>query len=145
MSIYEMLRAKWLEAGIAVQDGIAPAALDRLEKKRQISLPSEFKDYLLTVNGMQDGQVDEDLISFLSLETIDQEANYKEISGNEAELVIAEYSIYSHTYVMRISRNGDRSPVFVTDGEHEKRIAASFKDFLSEYLANPARVAHCWT
>jgi hypothetical protein len=93
---------------------------------------------------MQDGQVDEDLISFLSLEAIDQEGNWKEISGNEVELVIAEYSIYSHTYVMRITRSGDRSPVFVTDGEYEKPIAASFRDFLNQYLANPAGVAHCW-
>jgi hypothetical protein len=144
MSIYEMLRAKWLEAGIAVKDAVAPAALDRFEKKHRVSLPSEFRDFLLTVNGMQDGQVDEDLISFLSLEAIDQEANCKEISANEVELVIAEYCIYSHTYVMRISRSGDRSPVLVTDGEHEKLIAASFKDFLSQYLANPAKMAHCW-
>jgi len=144
MSIYERLKAKWLEAGIAGKDAVAPATLDRFEKKRRVLLPSEFKDYLLRVNGMQEGQVDEDLISFLSLERIDQDANCKEISTNEVELVIAEYSIYSHTYVMRISRSDDRSPIFVTDGEHERPIAASFKDFLSQYLANPSRVAQCW-
>jgi hypothetical protein len=33
MSIYEMLKAKWSEAGIAVNDAVAAAALDRFEKK----------------------------------------------------------------------------------------------------------------
>jgi hypothetical protein len=83
MSIYEMLRAKWIAAGVAVNDPITPAALDRFEKKHRIPLLCEFKDYLFTVNGMQDGQVDEDLVSFLSLEAIDQGANCKEISTTE--------------------------------------------------------------
>ena len=145
MSIYQLLRARWLEAGIAVNDPVTQAALDHFEEKHHVSLPGEFKHYLLTVNGMQDGQVDEDLVSFLSLEAIDQEANCKEISANEVEMVVAEFSIYSHCYVLRVSRSGERSPIFVTDGENEKQIAPSFKDFVNVYLANPARVAHCWT
>lgn len=145
MSIYEMLRAKWIAAGVAVNDPATPVALDRFEKKHHIPLPCEFKDYLLTVNGMQDGQVDEDLVSFLSLEAIDQGANCKEISATELEMVVAEFSIYSHCYVLRVSRSRDRSPVFVTDGEHEKEIAGSFNDFVNQYLSNPARIAHCWT
>jgi cell wall assembly regulator SMI1 len=144
MSSYEMLRVKWMEAGVAVNDPASPAALDRFEKKYHISLPSEFKDYLLTVNGMQDGQVDKDLVSFLSLEAIDQGTNCKEISATELEMVVADFSIYSHFYVLRVSRSRDRSPVFVTDGEHEKEIAGSFKDFVNHYLSNPTWIAHCW-
>src|SRR5437660_11301418 len=144
MTIYHLLRARWLDGGIAVNDGIRQAALDRFQENRQVSLPSEFREYLLTVNGMKEGQTDENLVSFLSLETIDQESNFKEISANQVEMIVAEFSLYCHWYVLRTSRSGDRPVVFVTNGDQEKLLATSFEDFVNHYLSSPARVAHCW-
>lgn len=145
MSIFERLRAKWAEAGLRPKHGVDQETLDCFERNHKIALPSEFKDYLLIVNGMEEGQADEYLISFLSLEAIDDDANYEDISAYEVRMVIAEYSVYSHVYVMQSSPNGDQSIVLATDGEHETQLATSFEDFVNKYLSNPASVAHCWT
>lgn len=144
MSTYQMLRERWLEAGIAVNDPVSQAVLDRFEENHHLSLPGDFKEYLLTVNGMVDGQTDAELISFLSLEAIDQDAEHNVLAGDHVEITIAEYSIYAHYYVMRVSRGGDRAAVFATDGEHRKQIAPSFREFVSQYLASPDKVAYCW-
>ena len=144
MSIYQQLRGRWLEAGIGINDGVTQAALDRFQEKRHVSLPSAFQDYVLTVNGMKEGQTDENLVSFLSLETIDQEANFKDISSKQVEIIVAEFSMYCHWYVLRTSRSGDLSLVVVTNGDLEKPIAASFEEFLNQYLSSPAGVAYCW-
>jgi hypothetical protein len=120
------------------------AVLERFEEKHHVFLPIAFKEYLLTVNGMKEGQTDENLISVLPLQAMDREANYKEISANWVEMIIAEFCIYSHLYVLRTSRSGDRCAVFATDGKHEKQLASSFEDFVRLYLSSPARMAHCW-
>jgi hypothetical protein len=133
-----------LEAGIAAKDGVAPSAIDCFEEKHHVSLPAAFKAYLSTVDGMLEGQTDENLVSFLSLESIDQEANVRKVSANEIEMIVAEFSLYSHWYALRTSGSGSPSPVIVTNGNQEKQIATSFEDFLNQYLSSPTKVAYCW-
>lgn len=144
MSVYERLRTRWLEAGIPINEGTSQTTIDCFEKTHNIKLPSTFKEYLLTVNGMKDGQADENLVSFLSLDAIDQEAHHKEIPASEVDVVFAEFSIYSHYYVLRIRRSGEQVAVFAFDGEHEKQIASCFEGFVSNYLSDPSKVAYCW-
>lgn len=145
MSVFERLRARWVEAGLRPKPGVSQETLDRFENKRKIVLPSGFKRYLLTVNGMEEGQTDEDLISFLSLEAIDQDANFKWVSASGVRMVVAEYCVYSHLYVLQCSQCGDRSSVLATDGRQEVQLATSFEDFVDKYLSNPTGIAHCWT
>jgi len=144
MSIYEMLRARWLEAGIEVNEGVPQGVLDRFEQKHRVSLPRDFREYLLTVNGMKPGQTDENLVSFLALEVIDQTDNVKELSADLVELVFAEFCIYSHSYVLRTPRSGEGCVVIATDGKHEKQIAESFEQFIRQYLDDPVKIAYCW-
>jgi hypothetical protein len=144
MSTYDRLRARWLESGIRPKPGVSREALNAFENEHRIRLPSAFKEYLVTANGMEEGQTDENMISFLSLQAINQKANYKEISTLEVDMVVAEYCIYSHMYVLRCSRNGDRSCILATDGEHEVQLATCFEDFVNNYLSSPASVTHCW-
>jgi hypothetical protein len=134
----------WLDAGILFNEGMERPIIERFEARHGITLPSEFKEYLMTVNGMKNGQVDEHLISFLSLEDIDQQSNVKQVVPNEIDLTVAEYSLYAHWYVMRVTRNADRCCVLASDDEHEKPIAGSFQDFVETYLSNPSKVANCW-
>jgi hypothetical protein len=145
MSVYERLRSRWLEDGIHFNEGVSEAMIYQFERRHNISLPKGIKQYLLTTNGMSEGEVDENLVSFLSLESMDHEPNHKAISANEIEITIADFSLMSHLYVLRTTPKGDRSPVFATDREHEKQIAATFEEFLNQYLSSPRTVAHCWT
>jgi hypothetical protein len=145
MSIFNKLRDRWIETGVSINRGKSAEEVYDFEVKHGVALPRSFKEYLETVDGMSDGQTDEDLISFLSLEMIDQEPNFKVLSGNVVELIFAEYSIYCHYYVLRSSRRGDRSVVVGTNGEMEKHIADSFDNFIKLYLSNPTGIANFWS
>ncbi len=59
-------------------------------------------------------------------------------------MIVAEFSMYCHWYVLQASRSGNASVVLVTDGEREKQIANSFEDFVNQYLSNPGGVAYSW-
>lgn len=145
MTIFKILRDKWIEDGLSINPGKSSEDVCHFEEKHGVALPRSFKEYLETVNGMPEGETDENLISFLSLELIDQEPNFKVLSGNVVELIFAEYSIYCHCYVLRSSRRGDRSVVVGTSGEMEKHIADSFDNFIKLYLSNPTGIANFWS
>lgn len=129
---------------IPINQGMGEEEVNCFEKKHKITLPSSFKQYIHIVNGMFNGQTDDHLISFLSLEMIEQESNIETLPGNEVELIFAEYSIYCHWYVLRFSRSGINDVVVGTNGVLEKHIADSFEDFMIKYLTNPERIAYFW-
>ena len=143
-TLYKRLRDTWLSSGLSVNEGALPEAIDRLEKKRLIKLPRQFRDYLLEVGGMADGQTDLSLTSFLSLDAIDKELGKVEHVGDLINLIFAEYLIYSHYYTLRATRDGLRIGVYAADGSNEIRLASSFDEFIDAYLLNPDNIAECW-
>src|SRR5436190_555364 len=123
MSIYQDLRTKWLRLGISHGYGTSSAAISTFEQKHDIILPHCLKEYLLTVNGFDEGHVDEDLFYFLSLDAMDRDLNSKKGSEEYLDLTIADYSLGLHWYVSRISRGHDRSPILAANGEIERKVA----------------------
>jgi hypothetical protein len=144
MTLCEQLRTTWLEAGISVNDGASQTRIEAFERTRNITLPTAFKNYLLTVNGMKDGEIDEHFISFLSIDAIDQEDVPHQLSTNEIDIVFAEFLIYSHYYVLRFTRSGEEISILAGDGEHEKTLANCFDECVSLYLRDPIKMAKCW-
>ena len=144
MNIYNRLKSKWLELGIPFNEGISHASIEHFEKRHGLTLPSTFKEYLRAVNGMKYRQTDENLVSFLSLDAIDQEA-VRKVSGDEVDIIFAEFCVFSHYYLLRLKRSGEQVTIAASDGAHEKRIADSFEGFLSQYLIDPSKVAYCWS
>jgi hypothetical protein len=64
--LFERLRDAWRHAGIAFNAGIDEASIEALEHERNLVSPASFKDYLRTVNGMTDGETDDNFIHILS-------------------------------------------------------------------------------
>lgn len=147
--ICAQLRDVWIAAGFDVNSGADAASIARFEQKRSVVLPPAFKDYLMTVNGMSDGLMDDELLSFHSLERIDGdwEWNARQIGHDESgaayvEIVIADHSINCHMYVLRVTEPGAERGVWATH-EPGKRLATSFDDFISAYLSSPQAIVLC--
>jgi len=140
MNVFQRLRAAWLSADVVINPGADPSEIVAFESKHSVKLPPEFKDYLMTVNGMADGATDDQLISFLSLSAIDCEMSQREAPSRRSDVVFAEYLIHSHVYVIRKSPFRKQAWVFATDGRHERRLAGSFVEFVERYLNRPAAV-----
>lgn len=141
MTIYEQLRKRWADAA---NDGAASAALASFEKVNGLLLPTAFKEYLTTVNGMRPGLTDEDLVSFLTLDGIGSETKEQSRPGDIIDFVFAEYSVFSHYYALRARRTGEDLGVFAADGTNQRQIATRFEEFVQRYLTSPARIAHCF-
>ena len=143
-NLYKRLGEAWLASGVSVCEGALLDSINRLEKTHAVKLPGQFRDYLLKLGGMTDGQTDDCLISFLSLEAINNELDTKPQNSNIVDITFAEYLIYSHCYVLRISEIGNQLGVYAMDGANEKKIADSFDQFIIAYLENPECIAYCW-
>ena len=137
-AIYQRLRDAWASAGASVNDGATSDAIARLESKRNIRLPAEFRDYLAVANGMEDSSMDDGLISFHSLDVIDREwIRYESESPDCVNIPFANWSLDAHWYGLRASRDGDEMGVWFLDGTHSWRLAPSFREFVEMYLLDP--------
>lgn len=143
-SIYQSVRENWLSSGTSVNGGTSPALIRQFQDKHKIIVPEEFREYLMTSNGMQNYETDETLISFLPLELIDPVVSPRIAAPNVVDIVFADYLLYSHFYALRSTTDGKQLGIYALDGENEKEIARTFGDFLHAYLANPERIADCW-
>ena len=68
--IGETLKRHWLRHDIAIEQGVAEAELTSFEVKYNRVLPSDLRNYLITINGMSRGVNDEALIRFWMLQEI---------------------------------------------------------------------------
>lgn len=138
------LKNHWLSQGIEVNPGVSREELRAFESRYQVSLPSELRDYFLTVNGMADGFSDDALIRFWSLSEVkpipEEAPDYSDpsyIEGAETLFLFADYCIWSHAYAIRLSSNSENpSPIIVIGGETPIRIFESFSELVSNYLTD---------
>ncbi len=144
MGIYHRLAQYWRDAEVSVNPPLTCSQIAQFESRRGVKLPSDFKDCLSVVDGMQEGQTDENMMSFLSLKLLDENTQWQRSENEDVNLVFAEFLIYSHVYVLRISAGGGTSAVLARDGTHELHLADSFEQFVASYLADPEEVAYCW-
>lgn len=144
MGIYHRLVQRWRDADITVNSPLACSEIAKFEVKRRIDLPGDFKSYLSVADGMQDGQTDENVMSFLSLKLMDENTQWQPLEKKCVNLVFAEFLIFSHVYALRIPTGGGNSAVVARDGTHELHLADSFELFVESYLADPEEIAYCW-
>lgn len=145
MSIYNAMRDRWMLAGVRANKPADSAAVSRLEAKVGLVLPDDFKEYLTAVNGMEDGQVDEYFIAFHSLQTIESHRHRNWASLHVTDVVIADYSLDAHLYLLSFSASAEMPIVVVTDGVKTVELAKSFADFVRLYLSSPNLIVNCWS
>lgn len=151
-ALIERLRGYWMHRGIKIRSGVALQQIESFESRYQIRLPPDLRGYFATVDGMEDGETDPDMFSFLPLKAVKSILeelahfagipDYREIMRSLPDpncwFVIVDYLISSAVYAVRLSADpGDTPVLWIGDGTHHRVVASSFSGFLEAYLANP--------
>jgi hypothetical protein len=139
------LKNHWLSRGIEINLGVSKEELTAFELKYQVSLPSDLRDYFLTVNGMADGVTDEALIRFWSLNEVrpipEEAPVYSDpsyIQEAQSLFFFADYCIWSHAYAIRLSADRKASsPIIIIGDATPTQIFHSFSELVSAYLTDP--------
>ena len=138
---------RWAEDGIRPDGGAEEDAVRAFEARRGVRLPPDLRQYFLRLGGARmDGEsaaLDRDLIRFWRLEDVETLAS-SWVPAPDAErwFVIADYSIWTWAYVVRLSADpGAATPVAVSLGASELiPVADSFERFVELYLTRDPRV-----
>lgn len=142
MNIFEQLRQHWIDAHVPVAEPADSTEIEAFEARHQIVLPPDFKDYLRITGGMKHGEIDEESMSFASLETLNDPSRWRPVAPRRKRLTFADFLIFSHWFDIELDPDALSGQIFVTFSDDDSNlIAPTFRDFLEAYLANPERVA----
>ena len=134
----KLLRDSWVGRGVAVNPPAPSAAVEAFESKYQLRLPPDLRDYFLTVNGMLDGESDDDLLSFWPLESLVPAADEPELWPGVPDpsvcFAFADYFIVSNVFAIQLSRSDASTPIYVNDDPTP--VAHSFAEFATLTLAS---------
>ena len=53
-SLWERLAVLWRDAGLLIRPGVQPPAIQAFEARYGVTLPSDMREYFLTIDGMED-------------------------------------------------------------------------------------------
>src|SRR6266852_3095752 len=66
----DRLLDKWTAGGVSPRPPVEPQAVIAFERRYDVHLPTDFREYLAVCDGMNEGEMDEDLFSFWDLSRI---------------------------------------------------------------------------
>ena len=137
--------------GVRINPGTSAAQLESFEVRYSLRLPNDLREYFSAMNGMQDGDWDENCFTFLPLDevkAVTQEIakfggipDYREIvrtlPDSENWYVIVNYLISSAVCAIRMARDDNENPVIlIRNGTSVSAVASSFEGFLRTYLTD---------
>ena len=66
----EKLRDRWVEMGVPVRPGVSWEEVRAFESRCGVRLPPDLRDFYMTVDGMESGESDPDMLEFLHLAAV---------------------------------------------------------------------------
>lgn len=144
--------SNWRRSDLPIRPGATLESIKEFEEKYQVTLPADFAEYLQTVDGTGVDESDENVLSFLPLSEIRPVHEVLDDSGGVVYsdrfaypdcFVFADYLISSWLYAVQITSDPDNSgPVYrVTGSDAPVHMeAASFREFMTRYAADPGSV-----
>jgi hypothetical protein len=143
-NLWERLAVLWRDAGLLARPGVHPPAIQTFEAKYDVTLPTDMREYFLTIDGMED-ELDSGLNRFWPLHMVKPvEDELTEI--HEARMafpgcfVFVDHCIWCFAWAVRLGREPSpvSGPVFQVTGSeiHGRQIAPSFTAFVEMYLAD---------
>jgi len=154
-SLMEKLRGYWESNHFHTRSGLPPEAIQRFETRYNVALPSDLREYLLGIDGMEDGDSDNELVAFLPLadiKPVPEELSsfagipdYSSICDGLPDtpkcFVFADHMIRSHVYAIRLSQDSEApTPVIWICCPYWSEIAPSFSAFIEDYLTEFERI-----
>ena len=146
ISNVQRLRNHWISHNVECNSGVSEDSLVAFEDRYGVTLPTDLRDYFLTVNGMLDGVTDQDLIRFWTLEEVTplpsgapEYASQEYVDNPESLFLFADYSLWAHAYAIRlVSSPPNKNEILIIGGDYPIRLFQSFSDLLDSYLTDKA-------
>lgn len=139
----------WGHSNLTIRPGISLADISEFEKKYDVVLPTDFKEYLQVADGSSDGHMDDGLYRFWPLaeiKPVHEELNesggivYPDRFAYPDCFVFADHCINCWLYAIRLTKDPVQSaPVFrvTADKTPGKQMASSFLEFMKRYANDP--------
>jgi hypothetical protein len=155
MTTVDRLAAYWSSVGVGYRTGVTPEQITQFEYDHGKRLTRELTEYFLAIDGMEDGDVDTCLLSFLPLagvsNVVDELLDYSGVpdysgladtlSHPDEWFIIIDYMVRSHVYAVRLgSEVTTSSPVIWICGGTVRPMAESWTHFIDRYLEAPINV-----
>ena len=140
----QRLKNHWLSHHVKVNSGVSEATLAAFEKKFSVSLPSDLRDYFLTMDGMPEEETDKEMIRFWRLEEVKAlptgAPNYASadyVDNPESLFLFADYSLWAHAYAIRLLPTpSNRNEIFIIGGDYPIPLFNSFSELVDGYLTD---------
>ena len=134
MDLIRQLLKYWTSAKVNISPPVSVRDIEEFESSNTVSLPEDFRRYLLAANGLVDRDSDACMISFWSLNEI--EPIIHEDQEVEVYFKFADFLIDSHHYAMKLKPSSalDLGSIWALAGPHKTKVANTFQDFLKLYL-----------
>jgi hypothetical protein len=142
MNLGKALADHWKAHGALPRIGARPADVEKFEAMRRVSLPSDFREYLLFANGTDmPRDTDSEGFCFWPIQRIrpitEDNPHSARFDGAPDYYVFADYLQWSWAYAIRLSLEPVAShPVVIVgtkDGRPQK-LADTFQGFVELYL-----------
>jgi cell wall assembly regulator SMI1 len=144
-AIGERLQAHWLAQAVTPPAGVTEDRLREFEKRFDVTLPSDMREYFLHVDGMGEPfQWDDDLFNFRPLSQVESIRDLEiALEDRSWYFVFADHSIWLPAYAIRLAPSRtDSHPVIAIEfdpcqKEYEASVVAlSFSEFVERYLSD---------
>ncbi len=135
-----------------MRDGASAVTIAEFEHRNRVVLPEDVRLYYSFMDGMENWDLAEEMISFWQLSEIGSVPeklsdcrgipDYSEIGSvlpdATSYFVFADHSIWLNVYAMKLtSDRSNRSPIIWICGKLWQPLAESFAAFMDEYAADP--------
>jgi hypothetical protein len=132
--------------GLTPGGGASEAEIAAFERRYDVLLPADARAYFAQVNGVvggRDGAWDDEMIALWQLRDVrplSEEVEHCPTPEAEQYFVFADWSIWAHGYVIRLSASSMEAPVYIAYHPQLERVTVSFDEFLRGYLRRDHRV-----
>jgi hypothetical protein len=129
-------------SSFTLRPGARAEEVSAFERGRALTLPADFREYLMTVNGMESGDSDDYMTSFWGLDRLKPVSEvYSPIAGHPAapgDLVICDIMLDCFWYALRTGACGPTAGEVVMWGTRDFpiKVARSFTEFAAAYEAD---------
>ena len=135
--LLKQLLHKWHFEDIRYQNGLSADYIHSIEENLGYFFPSEFVDYLQVVNGMEEGEADNDLFYFWPMKLIENERKEFKSAGPDSIFIgFADRIVIDSVYMIEVSKVRKVSGRVSVKKNNNMVIAPQFRIFLSNYLNN---------